>query len=82
MHLRAAFKAGRWDEVMIGVLTAHARRQASRQGASSSNASVGRGPKTWTCPNRSSNRENRQRRLPPFLPMRPRIVIMSISAML
>src|SRR5438552_14843975 len=21
MHLRAAFKAGRWDEVMIGVLT-------------------------------------------------------------
>ena len=23
MHLRAAFKAGRWDEVMIGVLTGH-----------------------------------------------------------
>ena len=22
MHLRAAFKAGRWDEIMLGVITA------------------------------------------------------------
>jgi len=65
MPLRAAFRAGRWDEVMIGVVTGP--DQTPRFAPSVKPQRLGRPrPRNGTCPNRLSNPASRQRKLSSF----------------
>ena len=65
MHLRAAFKAGRWDDVMIGVLTDTFQTPSF---ASVSTTATHQSAEAQECdtPQTSLSPESRQHKLPPF----------------
>ena len=70
MHLRAAFKAGRWDEVMTGVVTGIFQTpsfEPARQAATPRSIEA----QKWDAPPSFINSRKRAAQVAPFLPMHP-----------